>query len=261
MIDYLIAGASHAALAAVAAIRMHDPEGSITVLSKDDALPYSPTVLPYVVSGRSQPGNVALRDDAYFSSQKVDYLRGRALAKLDAAAHRVRLSSGEELAFGKLLLATGATPLRPPIPGLDSVGYHVLRTLSDAQALRDALPKTGAAVVLGGGLIGMHAAENLAKAGVDVTVVELRRHVLPGYFDADASHIIEAVFSGNGVRLMLGSGVVRLSPRAERGAQLVLDDGTELDADLLLVATGVAPAMDYLDGSGEIGRASCRERV
>ena len=94
MIDYLIVGASHAALAAAAAIRMHDADGSITMLSKDDALPYSPTVLPYVVSGRSQPGNVSLRDEAYFSGQNIEYLRGRKLAKVDAAAHRVRLSSG-----------------------------------------------------------------------------------------------------------------------------------------------------------------------
>jgi phenylglyoxylate dehydrogenase epsilon subunit len=250
MIDYLIVGASHAALAAVAAIRMHDPAGSITMLSKDDALPYSPTVLPYVVSGRSKPDSISLRDDAYFSSHQVDYIRGRTLAKVDAAANLVRLSSGEEIGFAKLLLATGAAPLLPPIPGLDSVDFHVLRTLSDARDLRDALPQTASAVVLGGGLIGMHAAENLATAGVDVTVVEMQRHVLPGYFDAAAAAIIEAVFIVKGVRLLLGSSVVKLSPRTKQGVHLCLADGSEIDADLLLVATGVAPVMDYLEGSG-----------
>ncbi|HUY03357.1 MAG TPA: FAD-dependent oxidoreductase, partial [Rhodocyclaceae bacterium] len=168
---YLIVGASHAALAALAAIRMHDSEGSLTLMTREDELPYSPTVLPYVVSGRSAPDNVFLRDEAYFSQQRIDYLPGKTLAGIDAAKKRARLASGEEIAFDKLLLATGAAPSLPPIPGLASVGFHVLRTLSDASGLRQALPGAKSAVVLGGGLIGMHAAENLAKAGVAVTVV------------------------------------------------------------------------------------------
>src|SRR5512141_687404 len=157
---YLIVGASHAALAALQAIRLHDTEQEVTLVTRDDSLPYSPTVLPYVVSGRSDPGRVFLRDEGYFA---------------------------------KLLLATGAAPMLPPVPGLAGLKFHVLRTLADALALREALPRVKRAVVLGGGLIGMHAAENLAKGGVDVSVVELQPHVLSGYFDAEAAGIIESV--------------------------------------------------------------------
>jgi len=249
---YLIVGASHAALAAVAAIRMHDNEGSLALLTRDDALPYSPTVLPYVVSGRSAPENIFLRDKAYFTRHRVDYLAGKTLARIDVAGKRAQLASGEEIGFEKLLLATGAAPALPPIPGLGSVGFHVLRTLSDAQGLRQALPAAKSAVVLGGGLIGMHAAENLAKAGVAVTVVEQAPQVLPGYFDRSAANIIERVFIDHGVRLLLGSGVTGVSPRehGQSGSRLTLADGSELGADLLLVATGVAPVLDYLEGSG-----------
>jgi phenylglyoxylate dehydrogenase epsilon subunit len=102
---------------------------------------------------------------------------------------------------------------------------------------------------LGGGLIGMHAAENLAKAGVDVSVVEMQSHVLAGYFDAEASAMIEQVFAANGVRLQLGASVAAFSAQGD-GCRARLADGTELDADLLLVATGVAPVTDYLAGSG-----------
>ncbi len=248
---YLIVGASHAALAAVRAIRMHDETGSVTVVSKDDALPYSPTVLPYVVSGRSDPQRVFLRDDDYFSQHKVNYLKGAAVTSIASAENRVSLSSGEVIAYEKLLLATGAAPQMPPVPGLDSVKFHVLRSLDDAVRLREALTETRQAVVLGAGLVGMHAAENLAKAGAQVTVVEMQPTVLAGYFDPEAAAIIEQAFAAKGVRLMMGNKVVKLAPRDQgKGALVTLADGTELPADLLLVSTGVAPVMDYLNGSG-----------
>ena len=253
--QYLIVGASHAALAAVQAIRMHDQSGSMTVVSKDNALPYSPTVLPYVVSRRSDPKRVFLRDDAYFKDSNVDYLRGAAVSVLSAGKNSVRLTSGAEIGYQKLLLATGAAPLLPPVPGLDSVNYHVLRSLDDAVRLQQALAGARHAIVLGAGLVGMHAAENLVKAGVQVTVIEMQPTVLGGYFDRDASAIIESVFTAQGVGLVLGNKVVRLAPNPDQkgnngGARVTLADGTELAADLLLVATGVAPVIEFLAGAG-----------
>jgi len=246
---YLIVGASHAALSALHAIRLHDTEQEVTLLTRDDSLPYSPTVLPYVVSGRSAPDRVFLRDEGYFAKHKVNYLRGARVQKVDAGASSVELADGNKIGFDKLLLATGAAPMLPPIPGLAGLKYHVLRTLADAVALREALPRIKRAIVLGGGLIGMHAAENLAKGGVDVSVVEMQPHVLAGYFDAEASAMIEKVFAANGVRLRLGASVASFAPQGE-GCRAMLSDGTELDADLLLVATGVAPVTDFLVGSG-----------
>ena len=246
---YLIIGASHAALSALHAIRLHDAQNDITVVTRDESLPYSPTVLPYVVSGRSEPERVFLRDEDYFTRLKVKYRRGAAVRKVSPAQSAVKLADGEEIGFSKLLLATGAAPALPAIPGLTEGKFHVLRTLNDAISLHQALPQTKQALVLGGGLIGMHAAENLAKGGVQVTVVEIQPHVLSGYFDADASGIIEKVFAAKGVRLLTASRVAGLATYVD-GWRATLGDGTLLDADLLLVATGVAPVTDYLDGSG-----------
>ncbi len=246
---YLIAGSSHAALTALHAIRMHDPQKEVTLVTREDSLPYSPTVLPYVVSGRSRPGRVFLRDQGYFSRLKVEYLRAAPVASVHPRNGTVRLADGAELGFAKLLLATGAAPILPSIPGLNATRYHVLRTLGDALALREALPRTRQALVLGAGLIGMHAAENLARAGIKVAVVEMQAHVLPGYFDEDAAGIIEGVFSANGVRLLTGNRVARCEPSGD-GCRATLAGGTEMDADLLLVATGVSPVTDYLGGSG-----------
>ena len=246
---YLIVGASHAALSALHAIRLHDAEGDITVVTRDERLPYSPTILPYVVSGRSEPERVFLRDEDYFARLKVKYRRGAAVQKVSPARGAVQLAAGEEIGYSKLLLATGAAPALPSIPGLGEVKFHVLRTLNDAIGLRQALLGATRALVLGGGLIGMHAAENLAKGGARVTVVEIQPHVLSGYFDADASGIIENVFSAKGVRLLTASRVAGLAARGD-GCRATLGDGTGLDADLVLVATGVEPVTDFLNGSG-----------
>jgi phenylglyoxylate dehydrogenase epsilon subunit len=245
---YLVVGSSHAALEAVTAIRMHDAEGSLTLLTRDPHLPYSPTVLPYVVSGRSAPDGIFLRDEKFFADKRVALKRGMALKALHAGRNTAELADGSEIAYEKILLATGASPAIPPIPGLDQVSYHVLRTLDDATRLNAAIKQSKQAVVMGAGLVGMHAAENLVKAGAKVTIVEMAKQLTDGYFDATAAALIEKAFTDNGATILTGSRVVKLAPSAA-GATLTLENGMTLDADLLLVATGVRPNMDYLAGS------------
>lgn len=246
---YLIVGSSHAALEAINAIRMHDGEGTLTVATRDAHLPYSPTVLPYVVSGKSARERVYLRDEAFFERNAVNFRRNAALTELHADSNTVRFADGTALGYEKLLLATGAAPVVPPIPGIDTVDYHVLRTLDDALGLNAAIGEAKNAVVLGGGLVGMHAAENLVKAGARVTIVEMGPTVLGGYFDATASALIEAAFREAGARVLTGSRVVGLAKSAG-GTTVQLENGDTLDADLLLVATGVRPDLQYLAGSG-----------
>ncbi len=246
---YLVVGSSHAALEAVTAIRMHDAEGSLTLLTRDTHLPYSPTVLPYVVSGRSPADSIFLRDEKFFEANRVAYKRGSALKALHAERNTAELADGSEIAYEKILLATGAAPAIPPIPGLDQVSYHVLRTLDDATKLNAAIKQSRHAVVLGAGLVGMHAAENLVKAGASVTIVEMAKQLTDGYFDATAAQMIEKAFTDNGAKILTGSRVVKLAPSAI-GALLTLENGTTLEADLLLVATGVKPNMDYLAKQG-----------
>jgi phenylglyoxylate dehydrogenase epsilon subunit len=246
---YLIVGSSHAGLEALAAIRMHDPEGEMVLATRDQASPYSPTVLPYVVSGRAAPERVALRDEGYFAAQGAQLRRGAALASVDPARHRARFADGSEIEYDRLLLATGAAPALPAVPGLETIGFHVLRTLADATRLRAALGEAKRAVVLGAGLVGMHAAENLVAAGIRTTVLELQPQVLPGYFDAQAAGLIRAAFEQRGARVLLGRAVTAAAKTAG-GFALELAGGERLEGELLLVATGVRPAIDYLAGSG-----------
>jgi len=252
--DYVVVGASHAGLEAVRAIRAHDATGSIAMLNRDALLPYSPTVLPYVVSGRSREDRIALRDTAWFESLQTAYLQQVQATGVDTAKALVRCADGKEIGYGKLLLATGAKPIIPPIPGLDKVPYHVLRTLADALALRNAIGAAKHAVVLGAGLVGMHAAENLAKSKCQVTVVEMREQVLPGYFDAEAAAMISSAFSNNGVEVLTQHRVTSVEKQGQ-SCLVKLENGAQRNADLLLVATGVTPETGYLKGASlEIDR-------
>ena len=245
---YLIAGASHAALAALHAIRLVDADGSLTVIGRDRELPYSPTVLPHVVSGRSDPKCVFLRDHEYFARARVAYRCGHALVRIDPANRVADLDDGSRLRFEKLLLATGARAVIPPIPGLDAVPYHVLRTLEDALRLRAQLPQTHRAIVLGAGLIGMHAAENLSRGGARVTIIEQQEQVLPGYFDIDAARIIARAFERADVTIRTGARAVAIEAAAE-GVALKLADGSTVSGDLLLIGAGVTPVIDFLADS------------
>ena len=246
---YLILGSSHAALEAATAIRFHDNDGALTLLTRDADLPYSPTILPYIVSGRSRPDNVTLRDESYFRDHAIAFVRSATVAAVDPAQSCVRLAGGETWHYDRLLIATGAAPAMPPVRGLADVSFHVLRSLNDAIELRRAIGKAKSAIVLGAGLIGMHAAENMAKADITVTVVELQPHALSAYFEPRASTIIEDVFARHGVRMLMGRTLSSVE-RKGIGCLATLDDGQVIAADLLLVCTGVKPNVAFLHGSG-----------
>ncbi len=219
--DYLIIGSSHAALAALSTIRLQETEKTVTVLTRDRHFPYSPTLLPYVVSGDVRPEAAILCDEAFFEARRVRFERSAAVAAVRPETREVTLEDGATWHYDKLLLATGATPVLPAIAGLSEVRFHSLRSLDDSLALCAELGRARSAVVLGAGLIGMHAAENLAKAGIAVTVIEQRAEVLSGYFDAEAAGLIAARFASHGVAFRLGCTVAAttVQPR-QRGLSL-----------------------------------------
>jgi phenylglyoxylate dehydrogenase epsilon subunit len=246
---YLIIGSSHAGLAALDAIRLQDKEGSLTLVTQESYLPYSPTILPYVLSGQAQAEKVFLRDQKSLEGLSVIFKPGAKVVAVDGRSRQVTLQSGEKIEYEKLLLATGAAPKLPPVQGLEAVPHHVLRTLKDALDVRSKIREEGTAVVLGAGLIGLHAAENLAKGGMKVVVVEALPQVLPGYFDEEASEMIYRAFSDKGVKILLNEKVSRV--RGSDGeTTLTLASGGSLSAGLLIVATGVQPRVEVLKGSG-----------
>jgi phenylglyoxylate dehydrogenase epsilon subunit len=246
--QYLIIGSSHAGLAALEAIRLLDENGSITMVTREESLPYSPTILPYVISGEMAPEVIHLRDRSYFDQLSVNFRSGSAVTRINLDEKWVKIESGEKINYEKLLLATGADAAIPSFPGIESVPYQVVRTLEDALKVRDSIQTAKSAIVIGAGLIAMHTAENLAQSGLQATLIVRRQVSLFAYFDGAAARMIEHIFGDHGVTLATGSGVSEISP-ANGGCQVTLESGKVISADLLLLAAGVRPRISYLDGS------------
>jgi len=251
--DYLVIGSSHAGLSATDEIRVNDDEGSFTMVTMEDILPYSPTVLPYIISGKVSPPQIYLRDEEYFKSQKIDFMKGKAVTKVDPEDRIVMLSDESRVSYGKLLVATGAEPTIPRVENLANVPFLKLRTMADALKHLDVIPRARSAIVMGTGLVGMHAAENFAHRGMHVDVIRARAkrnpRILPNCFDEDCSGMIQKVFESHGVNFYLSDHAVRVS--YERGEFIVtLSSGKALRAEMLLVCTGIKPRTGFLSNSG-----------
>ena len=250
--DYLIIGSSHAGLSAADEIRVNDDQGSLTMVTMEDILPYSPTVLPYIISGKVAAPQVYLRDEEYFKNQKMDFVKGKAVTEVDPETRIVRLSHGSRISYEKLLIATGAEPTIPRVENLSNVPFLKLRTMADALKHLDVIPRARSAIVMGTGLVGMHAAENFVHRGMHVDVIRARARknprILPNYFDEECSGMIQRVFESHGVNFYLTDYAVRVSYK--KGEFIVtLSSGKALRADMLLVCTGIKPRTEFLSNS------------
>lgn len=246
--NYLILGASHAGLSALEAIRRYDPEATITIVTAEPDHLYSPTALPYVIAGKTSKGFMDIRSDDYFKRLNANLIKGAEAVEVDTDKKQVRFKNSNTIKYEKLLIATGASASVPPVPGMDEVNYFCIRTMEDATMIRKNLTKGDSAVVLGAGFIGMHAAETLVNAGLDVTIVEALDQIMPANFDLEASERIERVFLDRGITILTGR---RVSAAHKKGDQTTLSfsDGEEITADLVIVAAGIRPNTGFLSGS------------
>ncbi|HPD60491.1 MAG TPA: FAD-dependent oxidoreductase [Thermodesulfobacteriota bacterium] len=242
---YLIIGSSHAGLSAADEIRVHDQKGTLTMISMENCLPYSPTILPYIVEGKVEEKDIYLRDEKYFKDNKINFLRGKKVVQVSTKTSRVTLDDGSEIRYQKLLVATGSEPTIPPTPGLKESAYLVLRTMEDAHKINRAAQNSKSAVVMGTGLVGMHAAEGLGKKGLKVELIRGRRRaVLPNYFDSDSGGLIHKVFVDNGISCNLDHQVTQVEGK-NGNLKVTVKDGTVFETNMLVVGTGVKSRMDF----------------
>ena len=250
--EYLIIGSSHAGLGAADEIRVNDDEGSFTMVTMEDVLPYSPTVLPYIISGKVLPPQIYLRDEEYFKTQKIRFIKGKAVSRVHPETQTVTLSDGSQISYEKLLIATGAEPTTPQVENLAHVPFLKLRTMADALHHLDVIPGARSAMVMGTGLVGMHAAENFVHRGMHVDVLRARARknprILPNYFDEECSGMIQKVFESHDVNFYLTDHLVRVT---HEGGEFIatLSSGKALRAEMLLVCTGIKPRTEFLSHS------------
>ena len=242
----VIAGTGAAAAAAAERLREEGYQGPVTMIGAEADGPIDrPNLSKDYLAGTAPEDWMPLRPPGFYATHGIDVVGGRSVIAIDVAGHRVRLDGGEEHPFGALLLATGAEPVRLPVPGADLPLVHYLRSLADSRAIIAAAAASKRAVVVGAGFIGLEVAASLRARGLEVAVVAPDAAPLAALLGPEIASLVRSVHEEHGVQFHLGRTVRRIE---ETG--VTLDDGTVLPADLVVAGIGVRPRVQLAAEAG-----------
>jgi NADPH-dependent 2,4-dienoyl-CoA reductase/sulfur reductase-like enzyme/nitrite reductase/ring-hydroxylating ferredoxin subunit len=242
----VIVGGGAAGLAAADMLRREGYSGPVTMVSADDVAPYDrPNVSKDYLAGTAPEAWMPLRDAQYYVDRQIDLVLNEQVTAIDPTRRVVRLASSREIDYGALLLATGADPIRLPIPATAGARIFTLRTLADARAIIAAMAQTRTAVVVGSSFIGLEVAASLRARGIEVHVVGLDRVPLERVLGAEVGTFVRQLHESHGVTFHLESSVNRVD-----GRQVTLDDGKTLEGDFVVLGVGVRPATALAEQAG-----------
>jgi len=245
---HVIIGNGPAGMHAIETIRKYDPSGSeIHLVSSEPA--YSRMVIPYWMAGSITEQHVLTANDEFYRKNGVTPHMGKRVAAVDPNAKRLTIDGGETLQFDTLLIATGSSASKPPIPGVDLPGVHNLWTMDDARAVAPRSQQGQKVLFVGAGFIGFIILNALFKKACKLAVVELEKQILPRMLDAASAELATKWLRGKGVDVFTGTSVSKIE---SRGSKLVstLANGQSVESDSAVIATGIKPNIDFVKGSG-----------
>jgi NAD(P)H-nitrite reductase large subunit/rubredoxin len=254
--NIVIIGASGAGMGAAVEIRKRNKVSDITMVSKESVMGYfRPQLSKMLSDDRVTIESMSIKGEDWFKENNIRLLLNKVVAKIDAENKKVILEDNEELSFTKLIIASGAEVFVPPFAGKDKKGVFTLRYAKDGKEIKAYAKgkKTGA--VIGGGVLGLEAANELRNLGLDVTVIEMADRILPRQLDHDASKILEQIVRNAGVTFLKSVGTKEIiGDEAVKG--ILLDNGEIVDAEVVIVSTGVKANSKIAENTGiEIKRA------
>jgi NADPH-dependent 2,4-dienoyl-CoA reductase/sulfur reductase-like enzyme len=254
---YVVVGAGPAGVVAAETLAKIEPGCDVTLIGNEPEPPYSRMAIPYYLTGKiDEAGTYLRKTDGHYDSLGIKYVEGR-VETVDAKGGKLKLEGGGTQKFDKLLIATGASPIKPPVEGLDLPGVHHCWTLEDARQIIGLSHKGADVVLIGAGFIACIILEALVERGVNLTVVEMEDRMLPRMMDETGGEMIKRWCQGKGVNVQTGARVTKVEHRKSAGEDRLtvdLDNGGKLPAHLVVVAAGVKSNTAFLKGSGvEIG--------
>ncbi|MBN1889399.1 MAG: NAD(P)/FAD-dependent oxidoreductase [Thermoflexales bacterium] len=240
---YVIAGNSAAAVGAIEAVRQHDADNPITVVSDEAHHVYSRPLISYLLGGLVDEAHMPYRPPDFYERHKVETRLGVEVTRINPQEQTISLAGGEALAYDRLLIATGGRPFVPPIPGLEQKGVFTFTRWEDARRLARYIEDhdVRSALILGGGLIGLKTTEALMKRSIAVTVVELAERILSATFDRTASQLAEGILRRAGVEIRTGATVQEIVGQDGRVNHAILSDGERVNCGVVVLAIGVRP--------------------
>lgn len=252
----VIIGASGAGMSAAVEIRKRDKASDVTIISKEDVKGYYRPQLSKMLSNESiTVESMTIRDNEWFIDNKVKLLLNKVVTKVDTINKKVILEDGDEINYTKLIISSGAEVFVPPFPGREKLGVFTLRYAKDGKLIKEYSKDKKTGAVIGGGVLGLEAANELKNLGLTVTVIEVADRILPRQLDSDASLILEKIVKNAGVTFKKGVGTKEIvGDRKVKG--ILLDNGETVAADVVIISTGVKANTYIVEGSNiEIKRA------
>ncbi len=246
----VVVGAGQAGAALVAKLRALGHEGPVTLIGEEPVPPYQrPPLSKQYLMGEMELPRLFLRPESFYAEHDIDLRTNTKVSAIDRAARTVR-AGGEEISYDALALTTGSVPRRLPAAlGGNMDDVHLVRTLSDVDAMAPSFRQGARVLVIGGGYIGLEAAAVAAKLGLEVTLVEMAERILQRVACKETSDFFRDLHTAHGVDIREGVGLICLNgDGAVSGA--TLSDGTELDADFVVVGIGIAPAIGLAKDAG-----------
>jgi len=252
---YLIAGGWAAGTAAAQHLRKLDPSSEITIVDAESVAYYPRPDLIEYLAGRKSKDQLIVHGASWYGENRITLISGRRIMHVHAIEHEVTLDDGTVLSYDRLLLANGASPFVPPLPGIDQAGVFTLRTLDDADALLARIVPGATVVVVGGGLLGLEAARALAERGMKATIIEFASRLLPNQLDERSAEMLVEHLQASGITTLLGAESQQIVSGEHGATGVLLKDGRLAQGEFILFSTGVRPNATVAQEAGiAIGR-------
>ena len=246
-----IVGAGQAGFQAAASLRDAGFPGRVVLVGDEPVLPYQrPPLSKSYLAGQSEADDLWLRAAEFYAKQQIDLVYGDRVTAIDRERRRVHLASGTEFVWDHLVLATGARCRPLPVPGSELDGVLALRTLADADALRQRLSDAGEVAVIGAGFIGLEFAAVAIACGARVHIIEITHHPMGRVVSEPVSRFFTEAHIGWGAEISLGTGVTQILGASGRVAGVETSDGRRIRAKLVLICIGVVPNAELARDAG-----------
>ena len=251
---HVIIGAGPAGVIAAETLRKTDGASAVTIVGDEPEPPYSRMAIPYLLAGNiAEAGTWLRKEDGHYAARGIEIVRDR-VTGLDRGAKSLTLAGGGTMSYDKLLVASGSHPAVPPVPGVDLPGVHPCWTLEDARHILGLAEQGAPVLLMGAGFIGCIILEALVRRGVKLTVVEMENRMVPRMLDEAAGGHLKRWCESKGIAVHTSARVEGIERGGGSNLVARFDNGETVEAALVIRATGVAPNVDFLDGTGiEIG--------
>jgi 3-phenylpropionate/trans-cinnamate dioxygenase ferredoxin reductase subunit len=247
---FVIVGASLAGAKAAETLRQAGFEGRVVLIGDEPERPYErPPLSKGFLRGESKVDEAFVHEESFYADKGIELLLSTRAERIDVPRAKVVLADGAEVPYDSLLLTTGSTPRRPNLPGVKLDGVHFLRTLADSRRLRKAISSASRVVVIGAGWIGCEVAASARQMGVAAAMVDVSSLPLERVLGPQLGAFYRDVHADHGVELHLGTGVEAIRG-GDAVAEVVLSDGTRLEADVAVVGVGVVPRVELAQAAG-----------